>query len=130
MATVTYTGVLIGVGATEVSLQRVDEINNPSRTVGAVRHLAGGGRRAVTSPNDEVVVTVAASEVPFSTVEQLRAWRGRVVRVRFGWRPPLWCLLAEIDESTTVTSTMRSRDRAAGIVVTLAATSATAADMG
>ena len=129
MVAQTYTGVLIGLGVSEVSLQRINQVDAPQRTLGTVRHLAGGGRRSVTSPNEELIVTVTAEEVPYSSVESLRSWQGRVVRCRFGFRDPLYCLLAQVQEATTPMSQQHSRDRVAALVLTLIATTATAADV-
>ena len=130
MAKRTYTGVLVGVGSNEVALSRVAEVPIASAAGGTVRQLAGGGRRAVSSPNTNVVVTVLAEELPHASLATLRGWQGQVVRVRFAWRAPLWCYLSEISESTTRGSLQHNRSRAAGVKLVLMATTATAADAG
>ena len=127
MVSVTYTGVRLGVGTSEVVLQRVQEVPEATSSLAQVRQLAGGARRAVSSPNRDQLVGVVAEEVPWATVRTLRAWQGQVVRVRTGWGDPVWCLLRAVELTTTVRSQQHSRDRVEAVSLELVATTATAA---
>jgi len=99
MATVVvaFAGTWLTDPISSVSLQvfKTDRVEQ-AFVAATVRHYAGGRRRIITTPGDDRYSSLTFQRASGADVEQLRAWRGRLLLLRDfqGWRR--WGMFADI----------------------------------